>query len=70
MISTIQKTFKEGKEFVRLGKLEKADESFDICIAQLAECTIRGITEVEGASTDLWKSRIWTKIELSGLLPD
>jgi len=70
MVSTIQKTFEEGREFVKLGNLEQADVSFDTCIAQLAECTIRGITEVEGASTDLWKSRIWTKIEHSGLLPE
>jgi hypothetical protein len=70
MISTIKKTFKEGRDFVKVGNLEKADEKFDTCIAQLAEATLRGVTEIEGAPVDLWKSRLWTAVEKAGLLPD
>ena len=70
MISTISNTFKEGKKFVKNNQIKKADECFDRCIAQLAECTIQGIKEVEGASVDLWKTRVWVAIEKAGLLPD
>lgn len=70
MISKISSTFKEGKKFVKNNQIKKADECFDQCIAQLAECTIQGIKEVEGASVDLWKTRVWVQIEKSGLLPD
>tara|TARA_R110000803_G_scaffold191928_2_gene254657 strand:+ start:890 stop:1102 length:213 start_codon:yes stop_codon:yes gene_type:complete len=70
MISTIKKMFKEGRDFVKAGNLEKADEKFDMCIAQLAEATLRGVTEIEGSSVDLWKSRCWVAIEKAGLLPD
>jgi len=70
MISTISNTFKEGKEFVKKNKISKADECFDRCIAQLAECTMQGIKEIEGASVDLWKTRVWVAIEKAGLLPD
>ena len=70
MISTIKNTFKQGKDFVKNNQLNKADECFDRCIAQLAECTVQGIREVEGASVDLWKSRVWTAIEKAGLLPE
>jgi len=70
MISKIKKTFKEGREYVKLGELTKADESFDMCIAQLAEATLRGVTEIEGSSVDLWKSRVWVAVEKAGLLPD
>mgnify|MGYP005987017017 CR=1 FL=1 len=70
MISTINKTYKEGKEFVKNNKISKADECFDRCIAQLAECTMQGIKEVEGASVDLWKTRVWVQIEKAGLLPE
>ena len=70
MISTISSTFKEGKKFVKNNQIKKADECFDRCIAQLAECTIQGLQEVEGAPVDLWKTRVWTQIEKSGLLPD
>ena len=70
MISNIKNTFKQGKDFVKNNQLNKADECFDRCIAQLAECTVQGIREVEGASVDLWKSRVWTTIEKAGLLPE
>ena len=70
MISTIKNTFKQGKDFVKSNQISKADECFDRCIAQLAECTVQGIREVEGASVDLWKSRVWTAIEKAGLLPE
>ena len=70
MISNIKNTFKQGKDFVKNNQLNKADECFDRCIAQLAECTVQGIREVEGASVDLWKSRVWTAIEKAGLLPE
>ena len=70
MISTIKNTFKQGKDFVKNNQLNKADECFDRCIAQLAECTVQGIRKVEGASVDLWKSRVWTAIEKAGLLPE
>ena len=70
MISTISNTFKQGKEFVKNNQIKKADECFDRCIAQLAECTIQGLEEVEGAPVDLWKTRVWVQIEKAGLLPD
>ena len=70
MRSRIKETFREGEDYVKLGVLTKADESFDMCIAQLAEATIKGVTELEGSSIDQWKSRVWTAIEKAGLLPD
>ena len=70
MISTISNTFKQGKEFVKNNEISKADECFDRCIAQLAECTVQGIEEIEGAPVNLWKTRVWVAIEKAGLLPD
>jgi len=70
MISTISNTFKQGKEFVKNNEISKADECFDRCIAQLAQCTLQGIEEIEGASVNLWKTRVWVAIEKAGLLPE
>jgi hypothetical protein len=70
MISTVKKLYDQGREFVKKNQLERADKCFDMCIAQLAEATLRGVTEIEGSSVDLWKSRVWVAIERSGLLPD
>ena len=70
MISTVSKLFKEGRELVKKNQIDKADECFDKCIAQLAECTIQGMDYVEGAPVDLWKTRVWVAIEKAGLLPE
>ena len=70
MISTVKKLYDQGRELVKKDQIEKADECFDRCIAQLAECTLNGIEHVEGAPVDLWKIRCWVAIEKAGLLPD
>tara|TARA_R110000824_G_scaffold6274_2_gene29046 strand:- start:521 stop:733 length:213 start_codon:yes stop_codon:yes gene_type:complete len=70
MISTVKKLYDQGREFVKKNQLERADECFDMCIAQLAECTLNNIEHVEGAPVDLWKTRTWVAIEKAGLLPD
>ena len=70
MVSTITETFKQAKQYYNSNQIEKADEHLDRCIAQLAECTLLGIKEVEGTSVELWKSRCWTNVEKWGLLPD
>ena len=36
----------------------------------LGECTVRGITEIEGSSINTWKDRVWNLIENAGLLPE
>ena len=36
----------------------------------LGECTVRGITEIEGSPIDTWKDRVWNLIENAGLLPE
>jgi hypothetical protein len=36
----------------------------------LGECTMAGITEVEGLHVDKWKDRVWNLIENAGLLPE
>tara|TARA_R110000803_G_scaffold63266_4_gene123862 strand:- start:45 stop:257 length:213 start_codon:yes stop_codon:yes gene_type:complete len=70
MISTVKKLYDQGREFVKKNQLERADECFDMCIAQLAECTLNGVEHVEGAPVDLWKTRTWVAIEKAGLLPE
>jgi len=39
-------------------------------IADLAQLTEAGITEVEGVSVDLYKDRVWWVVEKIGLLPE
>ena len=36
----------------------------------LGECTMAGVTEIEGLHIDKWKDRVWNLIENAGLLPE
>jgi len=67
---TIKEKFKLGKQYVKQGKLTLADRMFDLCIVQLSKATMRGETYIEGATVDLWKTRVWTEIEKAGFLPE
>jgi len=39
-------------------------------IADLADLTDAGVTEIEGVSVDLYKDRVWWIVEKVGLLPE
>jgi hypothetical protein len=39
-------------------------------ISLLGECTMAGVTEIEGLHIDKWKDRVWNLIENAGLLPE
>lgn len=67
---TVKEKFKLGKQYLKKGEITLADRMFDLCIVHLSKATLRGDTHIEGASVDLWKSRVWTEIEKAGLLPD
>ena len=67
---TIKEKFKLGKQNVKEGNLTLADRMFDMCIVHLSKATLRGDSFIEGASVNLWKTRVWTEIEKAGLLPE
>lgn len=67
---TIKEKFKLGRQYVKQGNLVLADRMFDLCIVQLSKATIRGESFIEGATVDLWKTRVWTEVEKAGLLPE
>jgi hypothetical protein len=49
-------------------------EAFDALsmdlINLLGECTMAGVTQIEGLHIDKWKDRVWNLIENAGLLPE
>jgi len=61
----LKKEFKSG-EF----DLEKLDEVTREMIIDLADLTMKGITEIENVHIDTWKQRVWMIIENVGLLPE
>jgi len=50
--------------------IEEVDQITCELIAELAVLTVKGYTEINGTSIDLYKNRVWYIIELAGLLPE
>lgn len=69
---TIEVRYLDLKTRFKSGELsiEEVDQITCELIAELAVLTERGITEINGASIDLYKDRVWWIVEKAGLLPE
>lgn len=50
--------------------IEELDHLTCQLIADLAELTMNGVTEIDGVPIDLMKDRVWWVVEKIGLLPE
>jgi hypothetical protein len=71
----ISNRFETIKQMYKNRKKDGFDiEAFDILsmdlINLLGECTMAGVTEIEGLHIDKWKDRVWNLIENAGILPE
>jgi hypothetical protein len=60
----------KAKSKVDNPNIEELDHLTCQLIADLAELTEQGVTEIEGMSIDLYKDRVWWIVEKVGLLPE
>ena len=60
----------KAKSIVDNPNIEELDTLTSTLIAQLAQLTELGVTEVDGVSVDLYKDRVWWVVEKIGLLPE
>lgn len=67
---TLKDKFKMAKTYLKQQKLQEADRMLDMCIVHLSKETLKGTTEIDGVSVNLWKTRVWTAVEKAGLLPE
>jgi len=69
---TIEVRYLDLKTRFKSGELsiEEVDQITCELITELAILTERGITEINGASIDLYKDRVWWIVEKAGLLPE
>ena len=67
---TLKDKFKMAKTYLKQQKLQEADRMLDMCIVHLSKETLKGTTEIDGVSVNLWKTRVWTVVEKAGLLPE
>ena len=60
----------KAKSKVDNPNIEELDQLTCRLIADLADLTDAGVTEIDGVSIDLMKDRVWWTIEKLGLLPE
>jgi len=62
-VGKITNTWKKALQFIKAKETEKAVEQLDTCLLILAQATEAGETIVDNLRVDLWKMRVWVKIE-------
>lgn len=69
-VGQITNAWKQALTLIENSSVENAVEALDKCLLIVAMADERGETHLDGKSLDLWKMRIWVKIEDLGVLPE
>ena len=62
-VGKITNTWKRALQQVRLNQFNEAIETLDECLLILSLATDGNVEELDGISVDLWKTRVWVKLE-------
>ena len=69
-VGKITNTWKKALQFIKVKDVPSAIEQLDTCLLILAKATEEGETIIDNLKVDLWKMRVWVKIEDLGVLPE
>jgi hypothetical protein len=69
-VGQITNTWKQALDYIKQNNVDAAVETLDKCLLIVAMADENGTTELDGKSLELWKMRIWVKIEDLGVLPE
>ena len=62
-VGKITNTWKRALQQVRSNQFNEAIETLDECLLILTIATEDNVEELDGVSVDLWKTRVWVKLE-------
>jgi len=62
-VGKITNTWKRALQQIHSSQLNEAIETLDECLLILTIATEDNIEELDGVSVDLWKTRVWVKLE-------
>ena len=68
-VGKITNTWKKALQQIRSNQFNDAIETLDECLMILAMATEDNIEELDGVSVDLWKTRVWVKLEELDAVP-
>jgi len=69
-VGKITNTWKKALKQIKNNETEQAIETLDQCLLILAQETVDENTELDGVKVDLWKVRVWVKLEELGAVPE
>jgi len=69
-VGQITNTWKQALEYIKQNNVDAAVETLEKCLLIVAMADENGATELDGKPLELWKMRIWVKIEDLGVLPE
>jgi len=62
-VGKITNTWKRALQQIRSSQFNEAIETLDECLLILTLATEDNVEELDGVSVDLWKTRVWVKLE-------
>jgi len=62
-VGKITNTWKRALQQIHSSQLNEAIETLDECLLILTLATEDNVEELDGVSVDLWKTRVWVKLE-------
>jgi len=62
-VGKITNNWKKALQQIRSNQFNDAIETLDECLMILAIATEDNVEELDGVSMDLWKTRVWVKLE-------
>jgi len=62
-VGKITNTWKRALQQIHSSQLNEAIETLDECLLILTIATEDNTEELDGISVDLWKTRVWVKLE-------
>jgi hypothetical protein len=68
-VGKITNTWKKALQQIRSKQINEAIETLDECLLILAIASENNAEELDGVNVDLWKTRVWVKLEDLDVLP-
>jgi hypothetical protein len=62
-VGKITNTWKRALQQIRSNQFNEAIETLDECLLILTLATESNVEELDSVSVDLWKTRVWVKLE-------
>lgn len=68
-VGKITNTWKRALQQIRSKQINEAIETLDECLLILAVASENNAEKLDGINVDLWKTRVWVKLEDLDVLP-